>query len=198
MSTSNAGPSRLLYVIAALFALGAMFGPAALQIGGGIARERQLVTFEGPGSVVYDANKPGTHYAYYWPATDSSDWSARADAEDAAREDLRIDVRRTSDGTPLTVHALFDVDDIESMNTFGYIVAEFEVDTPGTYEVTATLPEDAPALELAVGHAQFSSYVRDFFLGMGLQFVLYIAAAVFFFATIIGRQRARKAAANRP
>ena len=192
MSPEPIKPSRAYYLLALLVLV---VGVAAFIIFlikgiGGITDK--LVQMEAPGTAEMEFAETGTYTIFYEPESvfEGKVYNTRGNF-------TGVWCTVVSKETNTPVHL-----DQASVNTTytvggrsGMSLLDFEIDKPGTYEVTATYRDnpDRPRIVLAIGHGVARSIFTTVLVGIAIMFGTVTLTLLIAIITLVKRRRAKKA-----
>lgn len=182
MNTTPVHPGRTGYVVALVLLLIGIIGAVALIAlfifslsGIGDDLERMV----GPGTEQMVFSESGNYTIYYEneSVVDGQHYSSQV-----ITRNLDVQVTRVADNTPIMVHRQSGWRNYRVDDYAGWSIRSFEVDVPGTYEITATYVDgsEEPQFVLAIGRGVLRQIVTSIgaFLGAGIVFCLFTLIAI--------------------
>lgn len=184
-------PGRVYYLLAAfvLVAGVAIFVFVLLKGIGGITDK--LVQMEAPGTAEMNFTETGKYTIFYEPEStfNGQVYNTRNSFSGVWCTVISKDTNRPVALSQPSTNTTYTVGGRSGMS-----ILEFEINSPGTYEVTASYRDNPnrPKIVLAVGSGVASAIVSTVVIGLAVMFGTVIIAAVIAIVTFVKRRKAKR------
>ena len=164
MVTTPRRPSRLLYLLAVLIVVAGFVAFALLLVTPFRGMQRILM----PGSQTVELTQSGTYTLYY-----EYQGTLQGVHYDASSDPpmLQVVIRNMATGEIfLTTHVSSNTSRYATLSRSGKSYARFNVDQPGSYQITATYPDgtSGPQFALAIAHGPFGGLAGGIMLAVAV------------------------------